>query len=311
MTSLEQKVKAEAKAAAKSMLKHPERGALIYSEKKNRKARRIRLMHLASNGMTAVGLVGMAVVIVYSAFFVLSLPYFVQVIGGILAGVCLYWAALSARDMIKRKKAMRHVKVYDLGLRLPMGTERDVARGKAPRYIPFENIAVFYPNEGKIEFPYFVIRMKDPESPPIFVWKELIGDWGRFRRSVKGKMAVHKGWYFLEREGPAFGGYVESDDLRLMYGDKENPSKLSWDAIEEDPKAQMKGLRNLSVVTVKLRKGGKLKFLVPLGASDKIARNYKKYVDRFWKEPEKEEERWEEMGEDVAGDDEEEGEKEA
>ncbi len=297
MTSLEKSVKAEAKAAAKSMLRHPERGALVYSEKKNKKARRVRLMHLASSGITAAALAGMALVVVYMAFFTVSFPLYVHVVGGVLAGVCLYWAVLSAGDLLKRKKALKHLKVYDLGLRLPMGTERDVLRGKAPRYIPFDKIAVFYPNEGKIEFPYFVVHRKDLEAPPIFVWKELIGDWGRFRKSVKGKMAVHKGWYFLEGEGPAFGGYVESDDLRLIYGDKENPSKLSWDAIEEEPKAQMKGLRNLAVVTVNLRKGGKLKFLVPLGASDKIARNYKKYIDRFWKEPEKEEERWEGMEE--------------
>lgn len=297
MTSLEKEVETKDETTAKSTTKHPERGALVYSEKKNKKARTVRRMHLASSGMTAAGFAGMAAVVIYSAFFIVSFPFYVQVIGGILAGVFLYWAALSARDMLKRKKALKHLKVYDHGLRLPMGTESEVVRGKAPKYIQFDKIAIFYPNEGKIEFPYFVVSLKDSEDPPIFIWKELIGDWGHFRRSVKEKMEVHKGWYFLEGEGPAFGGYVESDDMRLMYGDKENPSKLSWDAVAEVPKAQMKGLRNLAVVTVKLRRGGKLKFLVPLGASDKIAGDYKKYIDRFWKEPEKEEERWEELEE--------------
>lgn len=288
-------MKAEAHAAAKSMLEHPERGALVYGEGKNKRARRVRLMHVASSGLMAAGFIGIALITLVAVFIVLKPPIYLQVVGGLLVGVFLYWAFVSVQDALKRRKALKPLKVYDLGVRLPMGNERDILRGRSPKYIPFDKIAVFYPNEGNVAFPYFVITLKDPEAEPIFVWKELIGNWSRFRKAVKEKMAVHRGWYFLEGEGPAFGGYIESDELKLKYGAKERPSELSWDAVEGEPKAHMKGLKNLALMTLKLRKGGKLKLLVSLGLSDRMTRNYRKYVNRFWKEPEEEEERWEEF----------------
>jgi len=148
-----------------------------------------------------------------------------------------------------------------------------------------------------VDLPEFAITLKDPEEDAIVVPKELIGNWGRFRGAVKERMQVRKGWAYLKGEGPLFAGHVDADDLRLSFGPKEQPQQIPWDSVFETPKIKLKAMRNLVVLTVRLRAGGKLKFLMPLGEAEGIVKGYKKYVNRFWKEPEKEEERWEEVEE--------------
>lgn len=275
-----------------------EKGALVYGEGRNKKARRVRLMYMASGILAAVGLIGMAVIVLVATFLVFQLPFYARVIGSLLTGALLYWSFLGIQDIRRLKRALRPLRVFELGIRLPSGTEDDIAHGRPPRFMQFKDIAAFYPNEGKLlRLPYLVVTLNDTEAEPLIISKELFGNWGKFRKAVKERMEVHKSWYFLKDVGSVYGGRVESDDLHLKYGVKERAVELSWDGVAEPPKSKMKGLKNLAVVTVALREGGKLKFLTSLGAADQIARNYQKYVDRFWKEPEEEEERWEKLEE--------------
>ncbi len=80
-------------------------------------------------------------------------------------------------------------------------------------------------------------------------------------------------------------------------GPKEEKRRLSWDNISDVPKIKHKAHKSLVVLTVPLRKGGELKFLIPLEDANSAVKNYKSYIDRFWKAPEDEEERWEKVEE--------------
>ena len=277
-------------------MQEEERGKLLYSDVRNRKARRVRLMLLASSLLTAVGFAGLAAIVLIFAFVVFPLPLFVQALGALLAGALLYWTFLGIQDFNRFRKGLKPLKVYELRLRLPCGSEDDLEHGRPPRYVSFEEIESFYPNEGKA-FPHFAIVLKDLDADPVIVQKEFVGNWGRFRKAVKEKMNVHKDWVFLKEEGPAYAGEVESDDLHLVYGPKEAKVKLSWDDVAKSPSVHTGVTRSLVLMTVSLRKGGKLKFLVPSETAQTAAKSYRKYVDRFWKAPEQEEERWEKIEE--------------
>jgi uncharacterized integral membrane protein len=282
------------KSAAKPPI-HPERGAIVYGEGKNKKSRGIRRTYIVGDVLAVAAFIGFAVIILVFVFYVMQFPWFVQALGALLAGALLYWAALIIGDMRRIRRAVKPVRVYELGVRPPIGSEDDFEHGRPPRFIFFHEIAAFYPNEAGLNFPYFVMTLKDSEADPLIVPKELIGNWGKFRKAIKETIQTHKGWFFLKGVGPVYGGTIEVDDLHLRYGAKENAVEISWDAIAEEPKSHMRGLRNVMVVSIKLRKGGKLKFLVPPNQAETIVKNYRKYIDRFWKEPEKEEARWEKL----------------
>jgi uncharacterized integral membrane protein len=285
----------ETPAAGAKVLPYPERGAIVYGEGKNRKSHRVRRMYVVGDVLAVIGFIGLGVIILAFTFLVFQFPFLVQALGALLTGALLYWAALFIGDIRRVRRALRPLRVYELGVRLPTGPENDYERGRPPKFLFFSDIMAFYPNEAGLDLPYFVVTLKDPSADPIIVPKELIGNWGKFRKAVKERMEAHKGWFFLKGVGPAFGGQVEADDLHLRYGTKENVTELSWDMVAERPKSHMKGLKNRAVVTIVLRKGGKLKFLVTLGQADNMDRSYQKYVNRFWKEPEKEEARWEKI----------------
>jgi len=291
----EEQVKSEAPATAAKPAVHPERGAIVYGEGKNKKSRRVRRTYIVTDVLTVVAFIGFAVIVLVFIFYVMQFPWYVQGLGALFAGALLYWAALFIGDLRKIRRAVKPVRVYELGLRLPIGSEDDFEQGRPPRFILFSDIAGFYPNEAGLDFPYFVMTLRDSEADPLIIPKELIGNWGKFRKAIKEKIPTHKGWFFLKGVGPAYGGKIEVDDLHLQYGTKENEVVLSWDAIAEEPKSHVRGLKNVMVVEIKLRKGGKLKLLVPPSQVETILKNYKKYVDRFWKEPEKEEARWEKL----------------
>ena len=287
--------KTEAPAAGAKPAIHPERGAIVYGEGKNKKSRGVRRTYIVGDILAIAAFIGFAVIILVFVFYVMQFPLYVQALGALLAGALLYWAALFVGDTRRIRRAVKPLRVYELGVRLPIGSEDDFDHGRPPRFVFSSEIAAFYPNEAGLNFPYFVMTLKDPEADPLIVPKELIGNWGKFRKAIKDKVEAHKGWFFLKGVGPVYGGTVEADDLHLRYGAKENVVELSWDAIAEEPKSHMRGLRNVMVVTIKLRKGGKLKFLVSPSLADTIVKNYQKYVERFWKEPEKEEARWEKL----------------
>ena len=272
-----------------------DRGKLLYNEARNRKARRVRLIFYFSSTLSAIGLIGIAIIALIFSFVLFNFPFYVQVVGALLTGALLYWAVISMQDINRMRKALRWLKVYELGVRLPTGSEEDFNKSRPPKFIPFTDVQVFYPNEGKIDLPYFSVVLKDPDANPIVISKEFIGNWGRFRRAVKEKLETHKNWYFLKEEGPVYAGSVESTDLQIIHGPKDNKRELSWDLISEAPKTRLKVLKNLVVVTLALRRGGKLKFLVTSETAESLSSNYKKYVDRFWESPEKEEERWEKL----------------
>lgn len=277
--------------------KKDEKGQRVYSEVSSKKARRIRMMLSMSGALTGAGCVGMAVIVLIFAFYAFQFPLAVQAIGALLTGALLYWSFLGFRDFVHVKSAIRPLRVFEFGLRLPCGSEYDISHGHPPRFIKFSEVEAFYPNEGEVDLPEFAVVLKDPEEDPIIISKELIGNWGRFRRAVKEKLQVRRGWVYLKGEGPVFAGHVEADDLHLTYGPKEQPIELSWDAVFETPRIKLKALRNLVILTVRIRAGGKLKLLMQLGEAERLVKSYKKYVNRFWKEPEKEEERWEEVEE--------------
>ncbi len=272
-----------------------EKGPLVYGEGKNRKSRSVRRMYFVSDVLAVIGFIGLAFIIMILIFIVLKLPILVQAIGALLSGAFLYWSALFIGDVRRIRRAVKPLRVYEQGVRLPIGSEDDFEHGRPPAFIFFNDIAAFYPNEAGVSLPYFVITLKDPVADPLIVPKELVGNWGKFRKAVKERMEAHKGWHFLKGVGPVFSGSVVTDDLHISYGPKEKVVQLTWDAIAEEPESHMRGLKNLSVVTVKLRKGGKLKFLVSHAQASEITSSYQKYVDRFWKEPEKEEARWEKL----------------
>jgi uncharacterized integral membrane protein len=287
--------KTEAPAAGAKPAIHPERGVIVYGEGKNKKSRGVRRTYIVGDILAIAAFIGFAVIILVFVFYVMQFPLYVQALGALLAGALLYWAALFVGDTRRIRRAVKPLRVYELGVRLPIGSEDDFDHGRPPRFVFSSEIAAFYPNEAGLNFPYFVMTLKDPEADPLIVPKELIGNWGKFRKAIKDKVEAHKGWFFLKGVGPVYGGTIEADDLHLRYGAKENVVELSWDAIAEEPKSHMRGLRNVMVVTIKLRKGGKLKFLVSPSLADTIVKNYQKYVERFWKEPEKEEARWEKL----------------
>ena len=274
-----------------------DRGQRLYTEVGNKKAGRVRLMLSMSGALTGIGCVGTAVVVLIFAFYAFQFPLTVQAIGALLAGALLYWSFLGFRDYVHMRAALKPLRVYERGMRLPCGSDYDISHGRPPKFVDFTTVEAFYPNEGEVDLPEFAITLKDPEEDAIVVPKELIGNWGRFRGAVKERMQVRKGWAYLKGEGPLFAGHVDADDLRLSFGPKEQPQQIPWDSVFETPKIKLKAMRNLVVLTVRLRAGGKLKFLMPLGEAEGIVKGYKKYVNRFWKEPEKEEERWEEVEE--------------
>lgn len=274
-----------------------DRGQRLYSEVGNKKARRVRLMLSMSGALTGIGCVGTAVIVLIFAFYAFQFPFAVQAIGALLAGALLYWSFLGFRDYMHMRVALKPLRVYERGMRLPCGSDYDISHGHPPRFIHFSEVDAFYPNEGEIDLSEFAIALKDPEEDAIVVPKELIGHWGRFRGAVKERMQTRKGWVYLKGEGPLFAGHIEADDLRLSFGLKEQPQQIPWDSVFETPKIKLKAMRNLVVLTVRLRAGGKLKFLMPLSEAEGIVKSYKKYVNRFWKEPEKEERRWEEVEE--------------
>lgn len=274
---------------------HPERGAMVYGEGKNRKSRKVRRTYIVGDALTVAALIGFAVIDLVLIFYVMAFPWYVQGLGALLAGALLYWAALSLGDIRRIRRAVRPLRVYELGVRLPIGSEDDFEHGRPPKFKFFTEIAAFYPNESGPNFPYFVMTLTDADADPLIIPKELIGNWGKFRGAVKETVPAHKGWFFLKGVGPAYGGTIEADDLHLRYGAKENEVTLTWDGIAEEPESHVQGLKKVTIVTIKLRKGGKLKFLVQPAQAEAILKNYRKYVERFWKEPEKEEARWEKL----------------
>ncbi len=273
----------------------PQRGKRIYSEVEDGKVRKARLMMWLTRLLEGLGALVTAIILVVLFFMIFDVLIYFQVAAVILAIVFLYWALSESMESVHLRKSLKPLSVYELGLRPPCGSKQDLDRGRQPRFVKFEDTEVFFPNEGEVNLPYFAVLPKDPDADPIVVPKKLVGDWDRFKTAIEDKMAVRKGWVFLKDEGAMYAGRIESDDLHIIVGPKTEKRKLSWDNISAIPTIKQKAHKSLVVLVLVLRKGGELKFLIPFEDADMAVKNFKKYVDRFWKTPEDEEERWEKV----------------
>ncbi len=293
MTSPDAPKKTEEKTSKAS----PQRGKRVYSEVEDRKARKARLMMWLTRLLEGLGALVTAIILVVLFFMIFDVPIYFQIAAVILAIVFLYWALSESIESVHLRKSLKPLSVYELGLRPPCGSKQDMNRGRPPRFVKFEDTEAFFANEGEVNLPYFAVLPKDPDADPIVVPKKLVGDWDRFKDAIEDKMAVRNRWVFLKGEGAMFAGCIESDDLHIDIGPATEKRKLSWDNVSAVPTIKHKAHKSLVVLVLVLRKGGEIKFLIPFEDADAAVKNFGRYVERFWKTPEDEEERWEKVEE--------------
>ncbi len=259
------------------MLVDDEKGDMAYSEVDSEKACRVRRAALIGRFLR-VSLCALFLTIIASAALLrFSIGFLLFTI--LFGGFALYLLVKSSRDYLRIKKCIVPLEVYERGVRLPIGSDREWTHYMPPRFISFKEVASFYPNEWK-GLSYFVVTLKGKDASEIVVEKMLIGDWERFKKSVEGKMDAREGWVNLISEGPVYIGNVESDVKCLNLKASGTYREISWDSVSKyPPDIQPRRLGNMALMRISLVDGTELKILLPLNTTRQVVNHFGTYLD--------------------------------